>query len=138
MRRLSDSSAEAVLITSNGAILKVREFYVNLYCVAFHVSRIPRNTSAHRRFFTLLKPCFPMLAHGAPTTRRLSIDRNGGVIGKVVRAVLLALILVAATYFLEILVDNATSRLTWRWMLGYVWSVGLGMSLINIIWLYAK
>jgi ech hydrogenase subunit B len=45
-------------------------------------------------------------------------------------------VLLLVTYFLEVLVDNTTSRMTWRWMLGYVWGVGLTLSLVNLIWLY--
>jgi ech hydrogenase subunit B len=44
-------------------------------------------------------------------------------------------ILLVATYFLEVLVDNITSRMNWRWMLSYVWGVGLTLSLVNLIWL---
>jgi ech hydrogenase subunit B len=44
-------------------------------------------------------------------------------------------VLLAATYFLEVLVDNITSRMNWRWMLSYVWGVGLTLSLVNLIWL---
>jgi ech hydrogenase subunit B len=44
-------------------------------------------------------------------------------------------VLVAATYFVEVLVDNATARMNWRWMLGYVWAMGLGLSVVNLIWL---
>jgi ech hydrogenase subunit B len=46
------------------------------------------------------------------------------------------LILLASTYFLEVLVDNVTSRMNWRWMLSYVWGVGLTLSLVNLIWLH--
>ncbi|HSV91595.1 MAG TPA: complex I subunit 1 family protein [Desulfobacterales bacterium] len=46
------------------------------------------------------------------------------------------LALLAVTYFLEVLVDNVTSRMTWRWMLSYVWGVGLTLSLVNLIWLH--
>ncbi len=45
--------------------------------------------------------------------------------------------LLAVTYFAEILIDNVTPRMTWRWMLGYVWGIGLTMSVVNLIWLYA-
>jgi ech hydrogenase subunit B len=44
-------------------------------------------------------------------------------------------VLVAATYFVEILVDNVSARMNWRWMLGYVWAMGLGLSVVNLIWL---
>jgi len=47
------------------------------------------------------------------------------------------IILVVGTYFLEILIDNVSARMTWRWMLGYVWAMGLSLSLVNLIWLYA-
>ena len=47
------------------------------------------------------------------------------------------IILVAVTYFLEILIDNVSARMNWRWMLGYVWAMGLCLSLVNLIWLYA-
>ena len=46
------------------------------------------------------------------------------------------ILLLAITYFAEILVDNTTSRMTWRWMLGSAWALGLTLSLINLIWLY--
>lgn len=49
-----------------------------------------------------------------------------------------ALILLAITYLAEIVVDNTMPRMTWRWMLGYVWSIGLAMCVINLIWLYAS
>jgi ech hydrogenase subunit B len=45
-------------------------------------------------------------------------------------------ILIVATYFLDVLVDNTTSRMNWRWMLSYVWGVGLTLSLVNLIWLH--
>lgn len=47
------------------------------------------------------------------------------------------IILLAVTYFAELLIDNVTPRMTWRWMLGYVWGIGLTMSVVNLIWLYA-
>jgi ech hydrogenase subunit B len=47
------------------------------------------------------------------------------------------IILIAVTYFLEILIDNVSARMNWRWMLGYVWAMGLSLSLVNLIWLYA-
>ena len=45
-------------------------------------------------------------------------------------------VLIVVTYFLEVLVDNTTSRMNWRWMLNYVWGVGLTLSLVNLIWLH--
>ncbi|WP_243545270.1 respiratory chain complex I subunit 1 family protein [Pseudodesulfovibrio tunisiensis] len=46
-------------------------------------------------------------------------------------------VLLVATYFLEVLVDNTMARMTWRWMLKRVWLIGMGMSVVNLIWLYA-
>lgn len=46
-------------------------------------------------------------------------------------------VLLAVTYAAEILVDNISARLTWRIMLGYAWSAGLTLSVINLVWLYA-
>ncbi len=43
--------------------------------------------------------------------------------------------LVVVAYFLEILVDNVSARLNWRWMLGYVWALGVTLSLFNLVWL---
>lgn len=47
-----------------------------------------------------------------------------------------ALILLVATYVLEIIIDNVSARLTWRWMLGSVWIAGLCLSAVNLAWLY--
>ena len=47
-------------------------------------------------------------------------------------------ILLAVTYFAEVLLDNVTARLTWRWMLGYVWGIGLAMSAVNLVWISFK
>jgi len=46
--------------------------------------------------------------------------------------------LLVITYMAEIVIDNTMARMTWRWMLKYVWSVGLALSFVNLIWLYAK
>lgn len=46
-------------------------------------------------------------------------------------------ILLIVTYFLEMLIDNITARLTWRWMLERVLAPGLIMALINLLWLTA-
>lgn len=47
------------------------------------------------------------------------------------------LILLLATYFLEMLVDNITSRLTWQWMLNRVLLPTLALCVVNLLWLYA-
>jgi ech hydrogenase subunit B len=47
-------------------------------------------------------------------------------------------VLVIVTYFGEVLVDNITARLTWRWMLPHAWTGGLLMAFANYFWIYAK
>ena len=46
-------------------------------------------------------------------------------------------ILLLLTYVAEILLDNITARLTWRWMLVYALGGGIALSLANLLWLYA-
>jgi ech hydrogenase subunit B len=48
------------------------------------------------------------------------------------------IIIVVVTYLLEVLIDNVSARMNWRWMLGYVWSMGLALSMVNLVWLYAR
>ena len=47
-------------------------------------------------------------------------------------------ILLAVTYMAEIIIDNVTPRMTWKWMLTYVWAVGISLSFFNMALLYAK
>jgi ech hydrogenase subunit B len=47
-------------------------------------------------------------------------------------------VLVSLTYLAEIIVDNICARLTWRWMLGHVWSAGLLLSFANYTWIYVR
>ncbi len=42
------------------------------------------------------------------------------------------------SYFLEIIIDNISARVTWSWMLKAVWIVGIGSAFTNILWLYLK
>jgi len=48
------------------------------------------------------------------------------------------LILLVVTYMAEIIIDNVTPRMTWKWMLTYVWGAGIGLSFFNMALLYAK
>lgn len=48
------------------------------------------------------------------------------------------LVLLVLTYLAEILIDNVMTRMTWRWMLTYVWGMGIGLSFMNLALLYAK
>ncbi len=45
-------------------------------------------------------------------------------------------VLLVVTYLVEIIIDNTCARMTWPWMLRNVFSVGIGMSVLNILWLY--
>lgn len=45
----------------------------------------------------------------------------------------IAAALVAAMFLLEIILDNVTARLTWRWMLKSAWGVGIILCAINIL-----
>lgn len=47
------------------------------------------------------------------------------------------IVLLAVTYFIEMLVDNISSRLTWQWMLTRVLIPTVVLCLVNILWLYA-
>lgn len=49
-----------------------------------------------------------------------------------------ACLLAIGVYVLEIWVDNVSARLTWRWMLGSAWGVGLTLAVLNLIWLQAR
>jgi len=46
--------------------------------------------------------------------------------------------IIATTFLLEILIDNVSARMNWRWMLGYVWATGLTLAFVNLIWLYIR
>jgi ech hydrogenase subunit B len=47
-------------------------------------------------------------------------------------------LIVALTYGLEIMIDNVSARMNWRWMLGYVWAMGLTLSVVNLIWIHVR
>lgn len=44
--------------------------------------------------------------------------------------------LVLSVYCIQILMDNISARLTWRWMIGYLWGGGITLCVLNLIWLY--
>lgn len=48
------------------------------------------------------------------------------------------ILIALASYFLEIVIDNISARVTWKWMLKAAWLIGIGASMTNIIWLYLK
>jgi formate hydrogenlyase subunit 4 len=39
-------------------------------------------------------------------------------------------------FFMELVIDNVSSRMTWSWMLRSTWGIAVTISVINIIWLY--
>ena len=49
-----------------------------------------------------------------------------------------AVILAAAAFVLEIIVDNMSARTTWSWMLKFVGIMGFGLSTVNLICLYLR
>jgi formate hydrogenlyase subunit 4 len=50
----------------------------------------------------------------------------------------IGIIIALVCFGLELIIDNISARVTWRWMLKYTWMVGAGAALVNIIWLYVK
>ncbi len=59
-----------------------------------------------------------------------SLFWSTGVIGMVV--------LLSITYFIEIIVDNVYARMNFRWMIKSVWSIGIILSVVNLVWLYIQ
>lgn len=45
-------------------------------------------------------------------------------------------LLAVASLFTEIVIDNITARLTWQWMLQKSLGLGMGLALVNLLWLY--
>ena len=41
-----------------------------------------------------------------------------------------------ASLVLEIIIDNISARMTWKWMLWVTWTIGIGLCLVNIALLY--
>lgn len=48
------------------------------------------------------------------------------------------ILIALGSYFLEMVIDNISARMTWRWMIKATWIVGIGAAFTNIIWLYLK
>lgn len=49
---------------------------------------------------------------------------------------ILGTILSLFTFFFVIIIDNITARLSWEWMLKVTWTVIVGLSVVNILFLY--
>lgn len=52
--------------------------------------------------------------------------------------IFVAIVAILICYFLEIVIDNISARLTWKIMLRFTWSVAFGFALVNLIWVYIK
>ena len=50
----------------------------------------------------------------------------------------IGMVIALGCYFMEIVIDNISARMTWQWMLKATWIVGIGVAMTNIIWLYLK
>ena len=48
------------------------------------------------------------------------------------------ILIALGSYFLELIIDNISARVTWKWMLKATWLIGIGAAMTNIIWLYIK
>lgn len=46
------------------------------------------------------------------------------------------ILIALACYFIEIVIDNISARVTWQWMVKITWVVGIGAALVNIVWMY--
>lgn len=46
------------------------------------------------------------------------------------------ILLVVLTYLAEIIVDNTSARMSFRWMLKSAWTTGIVLGAVNLIWLY--
>jgi len=48
------------------------------------------------------------------------------------------ILIALGAYVLEMIIDNICARVTWPWMIKATWLIGVGASLVNIIWLYVR
>lgn len=46
------------------------------------------------------------------------------------------ILIALVSYFMEIVIDNISARVTWKWMLKATWMIGIGAAMTNIVWLY--
>jgi len=53
-----------------------------------------------------------------------------------VKPLWVGILLAAGAYFLEIVIDNISARVTWKWMLKATAILGVGVATINLVWLY--
>lgn len=50
----------------------------------------------------------------------------------------IGILIALGSYFLEMVIDNISARVTWKWMMRATFLLGIGAALTNIIWLYLK
>lgn len=50
----------------------------------------------------------------------------------------IGILIALASYFLELVIDNISARVTYKWMLKATWLIGIGTAMVNIVWLYLK
>ncbi|HEY9063146.1 MAG TPA: complex I subunit 1 family protein [Pseudobacteroides sp.] len=48
------------------------------------------------------------------------------------------ILIALVSFFLEMVIDNISARVTWKFMLKLTWIIGIGAAMTNIIWLYLK
>ena len=53
-----------------------------------------------------------------------------------VKPIWVGILIALASFGLELVIDNISARVTWRWMLKATWIIGIGAALTNIVWLY--
>ncbi len=46
------------------------------------------------------------------------------------------ILIALVSYFIEIVIDNVSARVTWQWMVKITWIAGIGAALVNIVWMY--
>jgi len=46
------------------------------------------------------------------------------------------IIIALFTFILEIVIDNITARLTWKWLVKVTWTIVIGLSIVNILFVY--
>lgn len=50
----------------------------------------------------------------------------------------IGIVIALVSFFLELVIDNISARLTWRWMLKITWLVGIFAGFLNVVWLYFR
>jgi formate hydrogenlyase subunit 4 len=53
-----------------------------------------------------------------------------------VKPIWVGILIALASFFLELVIDNISARITWKWMIKVTWIFGIGAAFINIVWLY--